>query len=1117
MAQKKPKEKEAFDELFDVLWQDAQSLKKLSKDIELARKNLLQKHNEMLSLNEKLHASEEKLKTMNEELEATGEELRASNEELEAINEELKSSNEELKETKADLESLILAIEDMVTVVDPQFNIIRANKTTQKWLGVKDVKSLMGKKCYFAFHKRKSVCPDCPVKQTLRTKKASSIEKQSKGLGKYLSVIASPVLDREGKVIKVIEVARDITKRIQTERELQIEKAYLDQLFESAQEAIVVNDKSGKVLRLNDEFTKLFGYKPDEVLGKSIDKLVASENHYDDACSITKKVIKGEKVSLETVRRRKDGKMIHVSLLASPIKVNGELEASYAIYRDITKRKKAEEEIEKRQKYLESVLHDTPDAIVTLNSSHHIIRWNPGAERIFGYTCDEVLGKDIDDLITRPEVRNEATTLTKQALSGKEIIPLETVRYRKDGKPVNVTVAGSPIRIGGELHGLVAVYTDITERKRAEEAIQRETAKLSAMISGMKEGVVFADNQDQIIEVNNYFLKLVNKKKSEVLGKKLWDFHFGEDVKKIKKLTQNLKQNPNSPPEVIQRSLANLEVVLRFQPIYRNNQYDGILLNLIDVTELVVAREEAKAANSAKSEFLANMSHEIRTPMNGILGMTELALDTDLTSEQREYVKSIKDSAQSLMNVINDILDFSKVEAKKIELELINFNLRDSIEDTVSSLALQAHKKGLELACHLPPYMSENVVGDPGRLRQVLINLIGNAIKFTEKGEVVVSVEEKSKTDEEVSFHFTIVDTGIGIPKAKHKSIFEFFTQADGSMTRRHGGSGLGLTISSQLVELMGGRIWVESEVGKGSTFHFTARFGLRKAKEEKLVPAKLKDLKNLPVLVVDDNATNRSILKEILTNWHMKPAERSNGRDALTVMKHAKSVSKPFALVLLDAQMPEMDGFTLAEKIKRDSGLAKPIIMMLTSAGIRGDAARCRKIGISAYLTKPIKQSELLDAIMLALGTTAIGKKQAPLITRHSMRESHQRFHILLAEDNIINQKVAVHLLKKQEHAVSVANNGQEVLSALKKENFDLILMDIQMPKMNGFEATAAIRKEEKKTGLHIPIVATTAHVMKGDRERCLEAGMDDYISKPLKPEELFKTINQVIKKYKK
>ncbi|MFQ6038414.1 MAG: response regulator, partial [Candidatus Aminicenantales bacterium] len=483
------------------------------------------------------------------------------------------------------------------------------------------------------------------------------------------------------------------------------------------------------------------------------------------------------------------------------------------------------------------------------------------------------------------------------------------------------------------------------------------------------------------------------------------------------------------------------------------------------------------------------------------------------TPEQKDYLTSIKTSAESLMTIINDILDFSKIEAKKIMIERMDFDLRHAVEDTVTSLALRAHQKGLELAFRVAPRVPDALVGDPGRLRQVLINLITNAIKFTPKGEVIVSVDEEFRSGNEVCLHFAVKDTGIGIPKKMQKKIFDSFTQVDGSITRTHQGTGLGLAISRQLVELMGGRIWVESRLRKGSTFHFTAMLGLQKDQEKKSRPPRVTDLKGVRVLAVDDNATNRKILGETLSRWEMEVEEAENGVCALEIISQAKKIGRPFALILVDAQMPGMDGFALVERIRKEKKSSGAAIMMLTSVGLRGDATRCRKLGISAYLTKPVRPSELREAIMLALGGHRAKKRAGPLITRHLISESRRRLHILLAEDNLVNQKLAVRLLEKQGHSVSVVDNGQKVLSALRKKDFDLIFMDVQMPVMDGWDTTAAIREEEKKNGMHIPIIAMTAHAMKGDRERCLKAGMDDYVSKPLKPQDLAEAIDRVLK----
>jgi two-component system sensor histidine kinase/response regulator len=667
---------------------------------------------------------------------------------------------------------------------------------------------------------------------------------------------------------------------------------------------------------------------------------------------------------------------------------------------------------------------------------------------------------------------------------------------------------------------------EVEEKVRAQEALSQERKVLRALIDNVPDYMYVKDTDCRFLVANAAVARQMGAKiPEELLGKTDLDFYPPELAKTFLEDEQRVIRSGEAEINREETGLdpqGNVSHVLTTQVPLRNRH--GRVTGLVGIghdishlkkiqAEMQKAREVAEAASRAKSEFLANMSHEIRTPLNGIMGMTDLALETQLTREQREYLDTVKVSADSLLAVINDVLDFSKIEAGKIDLEAADFDLRDSLELALKTLAVRADEKGLELLCEVAPEVPEVVRGDATRVRQVLLNLVGNAIKFTNEGEVAVKVQKEASEGSEVTLHFTVSDTGIGIPAEKRQVIFDPFAQADSSTTRKYGGTGLGLTISTRLVQMMGGRIWVESEESRGSQFHFTARLGIADQKEVKVgSPAPLEILRAVRVLVVDDNQTNRRILEGMLRRWEMNPVCVGGGEEALAELASARNAGNAFGLIVTDMHMPRMNGFELVEHIRERPELSTATIMMLTSAGHRGDAERCQKLGVSAYLLKPIRQSELREAVARVLGARQQDGRIG-LITRFSLGDERDRadvLRILVVEDNAVNQRLIVRLLEKRGHRVAVAANGQEALTALEKEPCDVVLMDLQMPEMDGYEATAAIRAKEKSNGLHQTIIALTAHAMKGDREKCLSAGMDGYLTKPIRPQELDEVLSR-------
>jgi two-component system sensor histidine kinase/response regulator len=800
-------------------------------------------------------------------------------------------------------------------------------------------------------------------------------------------------------------------------------------------------------------------------------------------------------------------------------------ERTEELRKEVSVRAEAERHLAERTAYLNALIENTPLGLVALNTEQKVTFCNAAFERMFGYTLAELVGRDLDPMICLDQ---EGVSLTQASFRGQSM-QVTATRRRKGGARFDAEIQVVPLILHEKVAGGFGLYRDVTEERRAREALELSEARRIAFNQAALDGIMTNDAERRITDFNPAMERLTGRGKEEVLGRTFVEVMVPAEMREMverdfeefvrtgsSRLIGHLIEVP-----LLRADGKELPVDMIVTPL-RVAGALTFMAQMRDITQRKAAEQEqqhakesAEAANRAKSEFLANMSHEIRTPMNGIMGMAELALDTELSAEQREYIQMVKSSADSLLRIINDILDFSKIEAGQMDLESAPFSLRIALLDMLKTLALRAHKKDIELTIDIPPAVPEDVMGDVTRLRQILVNLVGNAIKFTDRGEVNVRVKTEESDSGSVLLHFAVSDTGVGIPPDKIQKIFEPFIQADGSISRRFGGTGLGLSISTRFVELMGGRIWAESQLGKGSTFHFTASFGLA-LHAPALQPQTPPELDGLPVLVVDDNETNRKILSQMLQNWRMSPLSVNGGRAALAEMTNAHSNHHPYSLVLLDAHMPEMDGFAVAEAIGKDPGLAGATIMMLTSDLAAGDSQRCRALGVTATLVKPIQQSELLDAIMKALSKPASAGVPALETVRPAeiARQGHTRC-FLLAEDNPVNQTLVVKLLERQGHKVVVANNGREVLDALENaapHAFDVVLMDVQMPMMDGMEATAEIRRREEKTGAHIPIVAMTAHAMKGDRERCLAAGMDGYVSKPISPPVLKAEIERVL-----
>jgi two-component system sensor histidine kinase/response regulator len=971
------------------------------------------------------------------------------------------------------------------------------------------------------------------------------------GTYNYWWVRGKAIRDEKGNPYRWVGAVTDVTERKQAGEALQKSESKYRTLVENLPQKIFLKDLDSIYTSCNEHYANDLRIAPPDIVGKTdydfYPKELAEKYRADD-----KRIMElGQTEEIEE-KYIQDGRDGWIYTTKTPLMDdNGKVSGILGIFWDITERKRAEGMLSASEERYRTLFEGAAEGILVADIESKQFKYvNPAICRILGYTAEELTRLSLADIHPKEALDYVVAEFEAMARGEKTLSP-EIPGLRKDGSVIYTSVASAPLVIDGR-KCIVGFFTDITERRRAEEALQESEKLYRALIETSPDAILLADTNTNFIMVNQMAVRLYGYQNvGEMIGKTFLDHIAPEERPRLFEHFKKTLQTGNS--QTIEHTALKKDGSLFSAEVNASMLVDtqgrpqGTIAIVRDITERKQAEEalgrtmealeqtntqlkasieradqmtiEARTADATKSEFLANMSHEIRTPMNGIIGMTGLLVDTELTEEQRQYAKIIRTSGEALLGLINNILDFSKIEARKLDLEILDFDLRATLEDTAELLAVKAQEKGLNLVCLVEPEVPVLLRGDPGRLRQIIFNMGGNAIKFTQQGGVTLRASLEAEDERQVTVRFAVSDTGIGIPLGKQEILFSPFTQVDGSTTRKYGGTGLGLAISRQLVELMGGAIGLKSEEGQGATFWFTAVFEKQPAGRI-LEPAPLADLAGVRVLVVDDHDNNRLLVTTLLKSWDCRFSEAADGEAALDLLRKAARAGDPYPVALLDMYMPGMTGAELGRRIKEDSEICGTRLIMMTSLGERGDAARLTALGFAGYLPKPLRQSQLRDCLALVLGRDetpqATDSPAAGLVTRHTVSETQKRrARILLAEDNATNQLVALKILEKLGYRADAVANGQEAIAALQNIPYDLVLMDCQMPEMDGFEATPLIRGGN--SGVRdsaIPIIAMTAYAMKGDRERCLDAGMSDYLSKPVQPKELAAALERWLNK---